>query len=287
MIDMMKQLFTAIFAVLFTSAGAQQTLVKVWETDTIVKVPESVLPDPSGKFMYVSLIDGAPWDPDGKGGVAKMSRDGKTIDQQWITGLNCPKGLGKVGNRLYVADYQHVVVVDINKGAVEKKIAVPGAGNLNDITVTPAGVVFVSDSKLGKIYKIENDVPALYLDSLPGVNGLKFVNHELVIAAGKNFIKADAQKRLIKIAVLPQGGDGVEPVGNGDFIVTSWMGYVFYVSANGNVQTLLETVQLKKNTADIAYDQEKRLLYVPTFNGKTVAAYKLTSSKQERVNPTE
>jgi hypothetical protein len=74
---------------------------------------------------------------------------------------------------------------------------------------------------------------------------------------------------------LPQGIDGIEPVGNGDFILTAWAGYIFYVTADGKVQTLLETHQDKKNTADIGYDAKKRILYVPTFNGKQVVAYSL------------
>lgn len=40
-------------------------LVKSWETDTTVAVPESVLFHKDK--LFVSLIDGAPWEDDGKG----------------------------------------------------------------------------------------------------------------------------------------------------------------------------------------------------------------------------
>jgi len=88
-------------------------------------------------------------------------------------------------------------------------------------------------------------------------------------------MKADKNKTLTTIATLTQGIDGIEPVGNGDFILTAWAGYVFYVSANGEVETLLETYQDKKNTADIGYDTKTKTVYVPTFNAKTVVAYRL------------
>jgi sugar lactone lactonase YvrE len=146
---------------------------------------------------------------------------------------------------------------------------------LNDITVTNKGIMYVSDSRVGRIWRIENDVAALYLDTVKGVNGLKAVGTNLYIGAGKNFIKADMNKNITKITELPQSIDGIEPVGNGDFILTSWAGYIFYVSANGNTQTLLETHIDKKNTADIGYNRKNRIVYVPTFNAKTVAAYKL------------
>jgi len=272
----MKKLLSILSFVFAINANAQtHKLELLWETDSVIAVPESVLPDLKMNIMYVSLIDGAGWVADGKGGVGKMSPDGKTFDGTWITGLHAPKGMGIVGNRLYVADMGDVIVIDIAKGQIEKRISPDSAKGLNDITVTDKGVAYVSDSRSARIWKIENDVATLYLDSVKGVNGLKAIGDELYIGAGKNFVKADKNKTITKIADLSQGIDGIEPVGNGDFIVTSWGGYIFYVSANGAVETLLETHQQKKNTADIGYDAKHRIIFVPTFNGKTVAAYKL------------
>lgn len=272
----MKKLIYPFLLLAAVDATAQShSLEKIWETDTTIAVPESVLPDAKKNILYISLIDGGSWVADGKGGVGKMSPDGKRYDGQWITGLNAPKGMGMVGNRLYVADMNEVVVIDIANGKIEKRILPDSAKGLNDITVTDNGIVYVSDSRVGRIWKIENDVPLLYLDTVKGVNGLKAIGDDLYIGAGKNFLKADKNKTISQVAALPQGIDGIEPVGNGDFIVTSWGGYIFYVSANGNVETLLETHGVKKNTADIGYDAKNRIIYVPTFNGKTVAAYKL------------
>lgn len=57
---------------------------------------------------------------------------------------------------------------------------------------------------------------------------------------------------------MPQSIDGIEPVGNGDFIVTAWNGYIFYVTAGEHVETLLDSHIEKMNTADIAFDKLKR-----------------------------
>lgn len=270
----MKQLFTILLCISFMiAAGQDHKLEKIWETDSIVAVPESVLP--VNGTLYITLIDGQSWEADGKGGVAKLDADGKNYQAGWITGLNAPKGMGIAGNRLYVADMSEVVIIDIAKGKIEKKIAIESATGLNDITVASNGIVFASDSKSGKIWRVENDTASLYMENLKGLNGLKSVGDELIIAAGKSFIKADAQKKTTAIAELPQGGDGIEPVGNGDYIVTAWGGYIWYVYADGRIETLLETHQQKKNTADIGYDPEKKIVYVPTFNAKTVVAYQL------------
>ena len=174
-----------------------------------------------------------------------------------------------------MADLSNVVVIDIQNAKVEKKIPVDSATGLNDITVTDKGVVYVSDSRTTRIWRIENDKPTLYLDTVKGVNGLKAIGDDLYIGAGKLFLKADSKKQLTKIAEVSQGIDGIEPVGNGDFVLTAWGGYIWYVYADGRVETLLETHQQKKNTADIGYDAQKRIVYVPTFNAKTVVAYSL------------
>lgn len=264
-----------ILCVSFTVSAQQHKLVKLWETDTIVAVPESVLPDVKNNILYVSLIDGAPWEADGKGGVGKLSADGKKYNGSWITGLNAPKGMGRYGNRLFAADINEVAVIDIKKEKVEKKIAIPGAEGLNDITVTDNGIVYVSDSRTSKIWRIENDIPSVYLENVKGVNGLKAIKNDLYIGAGRSFVRSDADKKLNTIVELSQGIDGIEPVGNGDFILTAWVGYIYYVHADGRFETLLETHLEKKNSADIGFDPVKRIVYVPTFNGKTVVAYQL------------
>lgn len=264
-----------IFPSLLQAQSSSHSLEKIWETDTVVAIPESVLPDARHTQLYVSLIDGGGWDADGKGGVGKLSLDGKHYSSDWITGLNAPKGLGRFGNHLYAADISNVVVIDIAKGSIEKKIDIAGANGLNDITVDANGVVYVSDSKSGKIYRIEKDIPTLYMDGLDGVNGLKAAKAGLYILAKKAVLLADAGKNITAITTLPNGGDGVEEVGNGDLIVSEWVGYVYYVYADGRKELLLDTHQQKKNTADIHYDIATHILYIPGFNAKTVSAWRL------------
>ena len=269
----MKLLLSLLVFVAINVSAQEHKLEKIWETDSVIATPESVLPVKD--ILYISLIDGAGWTVDGKGGVGKLTRDGKIIDTVWITGLNAPKGMGIVGNRLYVADMIEVIVVDMEKGKIEKKIKIDSAKGLNDITVTDKGVIFVSDTRGNKIWRLQNDIAELFLDSVTNVNGLKAVGDELYIGWGKTFVKANAKKQITRIAEVLQQIDGIEPVGNGDFILTAWMGYIWYAHADGRIETLLETHQQKKNTADIGYDQQKRIVYVPTFNGKSVVAYSL------------
>jgi hypothetical protein len=269
----MKLLLTLFVFVSLNLDAQEHKLEKIWETDSVIATPESVLP--VGDVLYVSLIEGAGWTADGKGGVGKLTPGGKIIDTVWITGLNAPKGMGIVGSKLYVADMLEVIVIDLNKGKIEKKIKIDSAKGLNDITVTDKGVIYVSDTRGNRIWRLQNDMAELYLDSVTNVNGLKAIGDDLYIGWGKTFVRANSQKQITRITEVLQQIDGIEPVGNGDFILTAWMGYIWYAYADGRVETLLETHQQKKNTADIGYDQQKRVLYVPTFNGKSVVAYGL------------
>jgi hypothetical protein len=269
----MKLLLVLFVFVTIHLSAQQHKLEKIWETDTVIATPESVLPFKG--TLYVSLIDGAGWTADGKGGVAKLTPDGKIVDTVWVTGLSAPKGMGILGNKLYVADMQEVVVIDVESGKIEKKIRIDSAKGLNDITVTDKGIIYISDTRGNKIWRMQNDLAELYLDSVINVNGLRAIGDDLFIGWGKTFVRANAQKQLTKIAEVLQQIDGIEPVGNGDFILTAWAGYIWYAYADGRIETLLESHQQKRNTADIGYDQQKRILYVPTFNAKTVVAYTL------------
>lgn len=271
-----KQFALVLFICIGINSYSQEhQLHKLWETPPVVAIPESVLYDGKGDILYVSLIDGSPWEADGKGGIARLSKDGKNYDSSWITGLNAPKGLGIHQNLLYAADITEVVVIDIPGKKVVKKIKIPGSEMLNDITVSENGIVYVSDSKTGKIHRIEQGTPDLYMENISGINGLKAIGDELYIGAGKAFLKADKNKATTTIAELPEGIDGIEPIGNGDFVLTSWVGLVYYVKGDGSVQVLLDSRENKKNAADLGFNPKTRTVYIPTFMGKTVAAYHL------------
>ncbi|HVX50634.1 MAG TPA: hypothetical protein VHB48_10780 [Chitinophagaceae bacterium] len=273
----MKNILLAVFfAGALSAAQAQHSLQKLWASDTILPQPESVLYDAQGKILYTSLIDGDGSAKDGKGGVAKLSLDGKIINKNWVTGLNAPKGLGKFGNTLYAADVDEVVVIDIPAARVIKKIAIRGAKFLNDITVDSKGVVYVSDTQTGDIFKIDNGNVTTFLKNIKGANGVLALGTNLYALSSGTVIKADAQGNTKSIATgLDNSTDGIEQVTKGEFVVSCWNGVIYYVKEDGSTELLLDTRAEKMNTADIGYDPVNRIVYVPTFFKNNVVAYKL------------
>jgi hypothetical protein len=276
----MKKIFIVSAVLLFVAATAnsqQYELVKKWESDSVFKVPESVLYDPDHKVLYVSNIDGKqPWEKDGLGSIGKMDLNGNVISAEWITGFHAPKGMGLYHHTLFVADMDRVAVVDLHQGKIIASIDVPGSQALNDITIDAGGVIYVSDSKDKKVYRIQNGVPAVHLENLKGPNGVLIKGNELYVLDQGGLYKVNADKTISMIADGMDGGtDGVEPLGNNDFIVSCWGGVVWYVNASGVKEKLLDTREQKINAADIGYNPATKTLFVPTFWKNSVVAYEV------------
>ena len=275
----MKKIFLfSIAVILFTVASAQHQLVKLWSTDTILKVPESVLFDGKNKVLYVANIDGQPWANDGKGSIGKVGLDGKIIAVDWVSGLLAPKGMGLYKNKLYVADLTELVVIDVTTGTIIERIAVEGAGGLNDVSADENGTVYVTDSRARRVYEVKDGKASMLLDSskLKGPNGILKDKGSLYVLDAGSMYRMEKDGSLTKLAEGMEGGtDGIENVGGGDFLVSTWGGVVYYVAADGTKQVLLDGRGDKINSADIGYDAAKRIVYIPTFWKNSVVAYEL------------
>ncbi|QNL48557.1 SMP-30/gluconolactonase/LRE family protein [Olivibacter sp. SDN3] len=274
----MFKVFIIAFFFLVASylSNAQTKLTKVWETDTLLPVPESVLLKEDEQALYVSLIGkGDASAADNNGSIAKLDMDGNIQAQDWISGLNSPKGMALHNTYLYVADLQELVVIDIESETIVNKIAMPEVGMFNDVTASSNGTIYVSDSKGGKIYVLKDDKLTVFLDGLTNPNG--------VLAEGISFYFVDSgalyevttDKKINKLA------DGMEKSTDGlqkdeeNFLISCWAGLIYYVTPDGKVEELKDSRIEKMNTADFAFSSRTRTLFVPTFFKNKVIAYKL------------
>lgn len=259
----------------FTLAAQNKTLVKLWETDSTFKVPESVFHSPGDSFLYISNIDGKANEKDLKGSISKMSLDGKQIMHDWAVNLSAPKGMARHQNKLYIADLDELVVVDISTGNTLSRIPVPGAIFLNDVTIDQAGVVYVSDSRKGIIHRVEQEKPAVYMTGKMNVNGLLAVEDGMYVCVKDTLFKVDSNKKLKVITTgMDESSDGIVQTAGKDLIVSSWNGIIYRISPQGERTTLLDTRKEKINTADIGFDPTTNILYVPTFFNNKIVAYK-------------
>jgi DNA-binding beta-propeller fold protein YncE len=277
----MKKTLLLLGALAFAAAAHAQThkLTRLWETEATLKTPESVRFDAQRKVLYVSNIDGEPWAADGKGSIAKIGLDGKVIAVEWVTGLDCPKGLALSddGKWLYAADIGGIVVIDVDAGKIKDKIAIPDTLQLNDL-VNDKGTLYVSDSKGRKVYQVKGGKPSVYLDEkvLKGPNGLFVHKGALYVLDDNSLNRVKQDKSLEVLASGMQGGvDGLENVKGDDFIVSAWGGTIWYVPASGEKQQLFDGKPTETRTADTGWDAATGTLYVPTFFKNSVIAFKV------------
>jgi sugar lactone lactonase YvrE len=138
------------------------------------------------------------------------------------------------------------------------------------------GIVYVSDSKTKQIFRVENDKGSLFLDNLKGPNGVLMRGDDFFILDAGGAYKVGKDKSLTLLADGMEGGtDDIENVTGNDFIVSCWGGTIWYVSADGTKEKLLDTTKEKKNPADIGFDPKTKMVYVPTFWKNSVVAYEV------------
>ena len=270
-------LISAFFILLIGILQAKaQRLEKIWTTPDGLETPESALYDEDRDVIYVSNINGDYAEKDGNGFISILLPDGKIKDLEWIKRLNAPKGMAIYDEKLYVADIDQLVEIDIEKGKVIKKYDAPGAVFLNDVTACTNGIIFVSDTRTAKIYALHQGEFKVWLEGKPleTPNGL-FTEKGKLYIGDKNIYEADVLTKKIEPLIEDAGGvDGLEVDNEGNFVFSNWSGRIFIHKDGKNIK-LLDTTAEEINTADIDYVHKTDEILVPTFYKNHVVAYKI------------
>ena len=103
-------LVTAFFS---TNLLAKDQLELMWESEKAFNLPESAIFDEKNNMIYVSNISNHPFKKDGSGFISKVDLDGKIVELNWVGKLNAPKGLTIVNDKLYAADVDELVEIEI------------------------------------------------------------------------------------------------------------------------------------------------------------------------------
>jgi hypothetical protein len=268
-------LLTSVF-ILISFVSNSQKLEKLWSSITEFQTPESAIYNPEHEIIYVSNIGPKRDLKNGDGFISLLNTDGKIENLFWVKGLNDPKGIAISGNNLYVADIDEVLLISFESGKIEKRYTFPNAKFLNDITASRNGKIFISDMNDHRIYMIEqaNIISWKNESALVNVNGL-FASNGMLYAGNNSIWEIDINSGEMKEIVTNTGGiDGLIKIDDSTFIYSNWIGKIF-ISKNGETVQLLDTSKSNINTADISYSKELNILFVPTFSGNTVDAYKI------------
>jgi hypothetical protein len=235
----------------------------------------------------VSNVAGSATAKDGRGWLSFIPRRDAKVPPVWVEGFNAPSGMAVVGDRLYVADIDEVLVVNVGSRSIERRHRVPGARLLQGVTADPGGDVYVSDLLANKIHRLPaGGAPTLFvgLSALQGPAGLLVDGSDLVVASWgvitePSSLKTRTPGRVLRVnletrKVTPFGP--AEGIGNlagivkdgARYVVTDrTRGVVLAVSADG-VSPLFK--REFKGCAGLGFNPATRLLAIPEADAANV-----------------
>jgi sugar lactone lactonase YvrE len=277
---------------------------KLWETPANLKNPESVAYASKQNVLFVSNMNGEPDQKDQNGFISKVSpSNGSIIKLNWITALNAPKGIAisNDNSKLYVADITDLVEIDIASGKIIKRFNAPGSSLLNDVVADNQGNIYVSDTNVNTIYKLDTNLgnstssPELQAwlkdPQLNSPNGLHMGDNEnklIVVSIGPvskpvgGIEVIDVKNKTITSlgeqgTTSPLGGlDGIESdASNTHYYVTdNPAGKVYDVNADGTgYQTLIDLNT--QGVADLVSLPGQSTIIIPLTKDNKLVAYKL------------
>jgi DNA-binding beta-propeller fold protein YncE len=278
----MKRLSISFFLLMCLSISqlkAQSTpkATKLWVTDTVLTGSESCFYDAEKGLVFVSNGNTQAAAKDNDGFISLLTPEGKIQNLHWVKGgLDAPKGMAKIGAKLYVSDIDAVKIIDIPSAKIEKVIPIEGAVFLNDVTSDGTNI-YVSDTRAGTVYRIDSKHQyTKIIENAPNINGLAF-KEQLYALDGQGLKKfsSDGKYTAQLLTDEVKGGDGLIIIDQNTFIASRWGGQVYIIQGQ-KAHLILDTQAEGSNTADIDYIADQKRLLVPTFLKNQVAAYQLS-----------
>ena len=252
-----------------------------------LEAPEAARFDAGLGVFFVANINGSPLGKDGNGYISRLTREGKVDSLKFIAGgrggvtLHAPKGMAIKGDTLWVADIDVARAFDKRSGRPIASVSLAGRAKfLNDAVVGPDGAIYMTDTGaaddgkggLGhpgpdRIFRIENRkaTVALEFSDKPGPNGITWDS------AGSRFLIVSFMGKPIfhwapgdsTPTVLTEGPgmmDGIEPLGDGRFVVSTWADSSLFVLEGDRITRLVGGLP---GAADLGFDRERGRIAVP------------------------
>jgi hypothetical protein len=254
--------------------------------------PESTIVNKND--LYVSNVgkELKPTLKDGDGFISKLGVNGKVQELHFIDGLDAPKGMGIVGNTLFVADIDTLRGFDLSTKKEVFNVVFEGINFLNDITVKDSNTLFIGASDTSTIYEVNiSNKSYKKLMDFTVANGLFYEDGILYAAelgsTTQNMF--DGKGKLYKIDLkdnnkLTQLGtfegvlDGVHKLGNKVY-VSDWgnsqkSGIIRVYDLQTKKESVLEA-ELFMGAADFWIDKKSKKVFMPQMIGNKVSIFDL------------
>ncbi|MEM9487979.1 MAG: hypothetical protein AAGC55_02480 [Myxococcota bacterium] len=252
--------------------------------------PESVRWDDEAEVWYVTNMGEPLGEPNQPGWLTRLDASGAVLDDRWVEGLSSPTGMAILERRLYVADGQQLVVVDIAAAEIVDTIAFPDAGFINDVTATD-DAIYVSDSLGNAIYRVvPGQAPEMIIqDTGLGIpNGILVRGAQIIVAGFGPFpqddpeltqpgpmstIAIDSGERS-RLGSLEGKLDGLEADGE-DLLVTDIRGQLIRLTPDGEHEVVIDLSDDLQSAADHGFDPDSRTVMIPDLFNNQVAFFQI------------
>ncbi len=270
----MKKLLLALclFNIAHLQAETLQTQAIFPAKITGLKTPESCVQAKDGN-IYISEIN--EFGKDGDGQISKVDTKGNVTI--FAKGMDDPKGLAIIGEKLYVADKNRVL--EVNKDGTWQvygaQMAFPGTPVfLNDLEADKLGNLYVSDSGTlkdgGQIYKIAKGGGTISI-VVDNKNPHILAPNGLLFEGRNNLLEVDFESGILyrvnlstgattKLAEGFGGGDGLVKTKAGKIYISDWKTGKVYKASAGKAHLIKEGY---KSAADIALTNDEKFIMVP------------------------
>jgi sugar lactone lactonase YvrE len=259
-----------------TTAAADSAPLSAAIAHTVdsLEAPEAARFDPELGVYFVANINGDPLGKDGNGYISRITRDGQVDSLRFIAGgrggarLDAPKGMAIAGDTLWVADIDVARAFDKRSGKPITTVSMAKEAKfLNDAAVGPDGAIYFTDTGTNRVFRVADGkaTVALEFKELQGPNGItwdsaasKFV---IVPFQGKSIYRwAPGDSVPAVVAEGPGQMDGIEALGEGRFVVSTWADSSLFVLEGDKITKLVGGLP---SAADIGFDAESGRLAVP------------------------
>jgi sugar lactone lactonase YvrE len=259
-----------------------------------LEAPEAARFDPELGVYFLSNINGSPLGKDGNGYISRVTRDGKVDSLKFIAGgrggakLDAPKGIAIQGDTLWVADIDAARAFDKRSGKPIATVSLVGKAKfLNDAAVGPDGAIYFTDTGLAddgkggmghpgpdRVFRLEGRkaTVALEFKDKPGPNGITWdsAGSKLVIVSFQGtpiYRWAPGDSVPTVVTEGPGMMDGIEALGDGRFVVSTWTDSSLFVLDGDKITKLVGGLPA---AADIALDRERGRIAVPLLTENRV-----------------
>jgi len=239
-----------------------------------LQAPEAARFDPELGVYFVANINGEPLGKDGNGYISRVTRDGQVDSLKFIAGgrggvkLNAPKGMAIKGDTLWVADIDVARAFDKRSGKPLATVSLEKEAKfLNDAAVGPDGAIYLTDTGTNKVFRVADGKATVALDfkDLQGPNGITWDSAAsafvIVPFQGKSIYRWAPGDSVPKLVVEGPGQmDGIEPLGRGRFVVSTWADSSLFILEGDKITKLVGGLP---SPADVGFDAEGGRVAVP------------------------